>query len=299
MTVTELRPRVTLGGSSAAAAAGIDPYRSRVMLWLEVTGRVERPDAEAMRWGTLLERPIMEALADDGYEVTQPLDVMRGVCDPERAWLVGHPDGFVTLDHDTALLEVKTAGPFAHKWDESAPLHYQAQCQVYMHLTGLRRALLACLVGGQRLVLQTIDRDDTAIGLLLDALEDFYGYVQRDEPPPPDGSDSARDALAAMYPKATAGLVHRLTAAEWEQVRELRARREQLAVVKAQVAELEAALKAAMGDAETALSPFDTEALHWRNVSRTAVDVARFKELRPELASLFTSTTESRRFTVV
>ncbi len=297
MTVTDLRPRVTLGGSSAAAAAGIDPYRSRVMLWLELTGRVERPETEAMAWGTALEPVIMAELAERGYDPSP--DVIDHWRDDARPWLVGHPDGFVTLDPGArALLEVKTAGPFAHRWDESAPLHYQAQCQVYMYLTGLGRALLACLVGGQRLVLQTIDRDDTAIGYLLAALDDFYGYVLRDEPPPPDGSDSARDALALMYPSATSGLVHRLTAAEWESVRELRARKEQLAAVKAQMTELENKLKAAMGDAETAVSPFDSEALHWRSVSRTAVDVARLKELRPELASLFTTTTETRRFTV-
>lgn len=301
MTVTELRPRVTLGGSSAAAAAGIDPYRSRVMLWLELTGRIERPETEAMAWGTALEGVIVDALPDYGYTASPMAAEDAVATDPLRPWLIGHPDGWAVADghpRDVFLLEVKTAGPFAHKWDGSAPLHYQAQCQVYMHLTGLQRALLACLVGGQRLVLQTIDRDETAIGYLLAALEDFYAYVMTDTPPPPDGSDSARDALALMYPSATSGLVHRLTATEWESVRELRARKEQLKAITLQVTELENELKAAMGDAETAVSPFDTEALHWRTVPRTAVDVARFKELRPELAQLFTSTTESRRFTV-
>lgn len=49
VTVVQLPTRFTIGGSEAAAAAGIDPHRSRVGLWLEKTGRVEREETEAMR----------------------------------------------------------------------------------------------------------------------------------------------------------------------------------------------------------------------------------------------------------
>lgn len=296
MTVVALKRPVTLGGSSAAAAAGIDPYRSRVMLWCELTGRVERLPSEAMRWGNLLEGVIADELTERGYYTSR---WAAELSDDDRPWLVGHPDGVVDLGDggEDALLEIKTAGPFAGKWGDTPPVAYVAQCQIYMHLTGLRRALLACLVGGQKLELRTVDYDDRATGLLLARMDEFYGYVLRDEPPPPDGSDSARDALAAMFPGATER-VYRLTADEWKIATELRALKEQGKALDAQIAERENLLKAAMGDADTAISPHDTPAVHWRNVSSTRLDGARLKAERPDVAEQFQSTTETRRFTL-
>lgn len=267
------------------------------MLWLELTGRVERTETEAMRWGKLLEHVITDELDRRGYAVMPGLG--ESVTDSSRPWLIGHPDGVVEMDYEPVLLEVETAGTFAGKWGLEPPVQYVAQCQVYMHLTGLDRALLACLVGGQRLELRTVTRHDAAIAALLERMEHFYGFVERDEPPPPDGSDSARDALYLMYPEAREGLAYRLTAAEHKLYRELMARREQRDVVDRQVTELENTLKAAMGEAEIALSPNDAEVLRWRNTSRKALDVSALRAALPELAEKYSSTTESRRFTVV
>lgn len=294
---------VTLGGSSAAAAAGVHPYVSQVELWAQLTGRLSATvENEAMRWGTIMERPIMEQLARDGYAIEQPLDVMaetvNGVNDTERPWLVGHPDGFLTLDHRRALLEVKTANTFAWPADNTTPIHYAAQCQTYMHLTGLDRALLACLVGGQRLQLNTIERDDKAIALLLTGMESFMQHVWSDTPPPPDGSESARETVLALNPSASEGRVYRLSRDEYRTLGELQALRGQEAVVKAQRVERENILKAAMGDAEVAVSPNDAEVVRWANVASNRLDTAALKAARPALYDEFTNATQTRRFTV-
>lgn len=295
--VVALKPKVTLGGSTAAAAAGIDPYLSRVMLWAELTGRVERLPSEAMAWGNRLQPLIIEALGDMGYGFG-PLetDGRYEYRDDARPWLVGHPDGSTMLDGEPALLEVKTAGPFTGKWSDDPPVHYVAQCHVYMHLTGLRRALLACLVGGQRLELRTVDFDEHACSMLLRLMEDFMGYVERDEPPPPRHDD--HDAMLALYPSATPERVYRLTQAEYRRYGELVQRREQAKALDAQVSELENVLKAAMGDAETAISPHDVPVLHWRNTRSTRLDGARLKAERPDLHAEYLTTTDTRRFTL-
>ena len=56
-----------IGGSDAAAAVGLNPYKSQLELWLEKTGRdaeMRKPDpddeAQPIYWGTLLE-PIVAA----------------------------------------------------------------------------------------------------------------------------------------------------------------------------------------------------------------------------------------------
>jgi predicted phage-related endonuclease len=298
VTVTHLRP-FTLGGSVAAAAAGIDPYRARVMAWAELTGRYDRGESEAMWWGKALEPVIDAAMIERGYEILPA--PAGGFTDAARSWLTGHPDGFVSLDGERAVYERKTMGQWAHRANGSGaavPLPYQAQSQIYMHLTGCESTLVATLVGGQRLEVGTVERDDRAIAALLERMADFRGYLRRDKPPAPDGSDSARTAVIALFPEAQESKVYRLTKGEWADVRELRARKEQADVIAAQIAELESRLKLAMGDAETAISPHDTDALHWRNARSARVDVTALRAQRPEIAAEYEKVTTTRRFTL-
>jgi predicted phage-related endonuclease len=72
-----------------------------------------------------------------------------------------------------------------------------------------------------------------------------------------------------------------------------------MAAVKAQIAELENRLKLAMGDAETAISPHDTDALHWRNVRATRLDTTKLKGALPAIYDEFAVTTTTRRFTLL
>ena len=65
--VVSLPRSFTLGGSVAASAAGIDPFRSRVMAWAELTGRVSREESEAVEWGNRLEPVIDDAMTERGY----------------------------------------------------------------------------------------------------------------------------------------------------------------------------------------------------------------------------------------
>ena len=45
-----------IGGSDAAAVAGLNPWKSPMAVWLEKTGRVEPEEpGEAAYWGTVLE----------------------------------------------------------------------------------------------------------------------------------------------------------------------------------------------------------------------------------------------------
>ena len=300
MTVVPLRT-FTIGGSDAAAAAGIDPHKSRVMLFLEKMGRVERAETEAMRWGTLLEPVIFGELEERGYRVgTFSHPSADELQDADRPWCVGHPDGIIDPpereDGPPDLLEVKTVGQWAKReWNGTPPLAYVAQCQHYLHLTGLDRALLAVLVGGQRLELSTIARDDEAIRRLLALEEEFYGYLIRDELPAPDGSASAREALAALFPESTERTV-RLDKDAMRLYRELRARREQADAIDAQKVELENRLKALMGDAERAVSPHDEELIRWPSVESSRVDVKALREAHPEIAAEFVKVTQTRRF---
>jgi putative phage-type endonuclease len=293
----------TIGGSDAAAACGIDPFRSRVMLWAEKTGRFERAPTEAMEWGTRLQPILFEALREQGYDVTAGHDEFT---DSERPWLIGHTDGFecepVAL-HDTqykAVVEVKTAnGWAAHDWrDGEAPARYVVQCQHYLHLTGLDRALLAVLIAGQRLETRIVERDDDLIALMLEAETEMYGYLVRDECPPFDGSDSAAAVLAAMYPEAVPDKRVRADKALMEHVRDYRIWHEAETTAKAKKAVHAQAIQAAMADAEVLLSPGDAEVATWKGSTRTALDQTRLKNEAPHIHKTYSKTTSTRLFKV-
>lgn len=293
------RRPLSIGGSEAAAACGLDPYRSRVMLWAEKTGRVARESSEAARWGSLLEPVIAAELQRRGFAVMPaPADGYR---DDSRPWLAGHPDAFSEVEGEPAVLEIKTAGPWAARgWDgeAGAPLPYIAQLQHYFELTGYAVGLLAVLIAGQRLVTRVVRRDDAAIARMLELQEDFVGHVTRDEPPAPDGSDSTSDAVSAMWPASTRGEVVRLNGGGLAEYRTLKARREQRDAIERQVAELEQRLKLRMGEAEVAISPHDEICARWTSYEAKRIDVGWLKRERPELAELFTTTKTTRRFTV-
>ena len=303
MTVIALPTRFTIGGSDAAAA-GIDPHKSRVMLWLEKTGRYTRPETEAMRWGTLLQPVIFEELRERGFDPRPWPDV--GLLDPQRPWLSGHPDGAIAPESGHGmgdLLEVKTVNQWAKReWNGEPPLAYVAQVQHYLHLTGLDRGLLAVLVGGQRLETYEIERHQHAIDRLLEREEEFYGSLVRDEPPPPDSSESAREAVAAMFPAHAPGRAMRLDGTQMRRLRELRARREQRDTIDAQVCGLENELKVAMGDAEMALSPRDDPVLRWKTVETTRLAKGSIDRLRkewPQVYAQLATTTTTRKFEVL
>lgn len=273
--VLPLRP-FTIGGSEAAAACGVDPYQSPVMLWARKTGKLPPvPESEAMLWGKRLEPVILDVLRHDHGLAVWP----GGDFDDEsRPWLQGHPDAFARRGDEPAyVIDAKTTGPWsAHLWDDdAAPSTYIVQLHVYMHLTGLDHGLLACLVAGQRLQLRTVERDQALIDLILTQLEAFKGFVDRDEPPPPRGDESDAEALRGMFP-GESGKRMRLDRAGMALVKEYRERKQQADVCKRQADALKEAIQLRMGDAEIATNLSDEIVAKWSTFTRAGQPSRRF-----------------------
>ena len=99
---------VEIGGSEAGAVCGVDPFRSAVRVWLEKTGRAEPvEDTEAMAWGRALEPVIVAELKRRGYATRIGERIDTGAHFP---WMRATLDGFVMLDGEQGVLEVKTCG---------------------------------------------------------------------------------------------------------------------------------------------------------------------------------------------
>ena len=287
---------VTVGGSEIGAVCGLDPWCDPTTLAARKLGLIPaQPETEAMLLGTRLEPLVAELASERGY----PLLPAEKLTDPERPWCVGTPDGTTLIGNVAAVAELKTVGVYAHRdWDDLPPLRYQAQCQWYMHLTGLSAAVVVALVGGQRVGVYHLERDDTAIVALLDAGEQFVDVVRRGKLPEPDGSDSARSTLGRLHPAQTTGAVVRAGRAEMEAYRALLDVRQAEERIKAQKQALENTLKAYIGDAETLVAADDAPLVHWRAVASGRLDGSALRRDHPDIHAEYSQSTTTRRFTV-
>ncbi len=197
-----------IGGSDSAAAIGLSRWKDPLTLWAEKTGKIKAQEAgEAAYWGNILEEPVAQRFA----EVTG-LSVRR------HNALLAHEDeeyNFMraNIDRDIVgvnqFLEVKTASTFkGGEWeDEEIPIEYYCQGQHYLAVTGCEGLWYAVLIGGQRFHHVYAPRDDEFITELMRAEKEFWGYVERNEQPPVNASESCANALKELYPDSGKNVV--------------------------------------------------------------------------------------------
>ncbi|OSZ45847.1 endonuclease [Alcaligenes faecalis] len=294
-----------IGSSDAAAAVGLNPYKSQLQLWMEKTGRdadLPQPDPDdttsPVYWGTLLE-PIVAAsyTKQTGRRVRKVNAVLQH---PERPWMLANIDREVIAAGDVQILECKTAGEFgARLWKDGVPEYVQLQVQHQLAVTGKHAADVAVLICGQQLQVHRIQRDDDLIAKLMMLQERFWHYVTSDTPPPVDGSDSAATALQCLYPRDNGD---RLDFSQDSQMSalftDLQDARFQLDKYKKLEERYKQKIQQAMGNASHAT--FETGSVSWkRSKDSTALDTKRLLTDSPELLAQYSLTRAgSRRFLI-
>ncbi|NKF90768.1 endonuclease [Ralstonia solanacearum] len=294
-----------IGGSDAAAAVGLNPYKSQLELWLEKTGRdteLPKPDPndtmEPVYWGTLLEPIVAAAYTQQtGHRVRKVNAVLQH---PTIPFMLANLDREVVGVPDVQILECKTAGEFgARHWQGGVPEYVQLQVQHQLAVTGKRTADVAVLLCGQALEVHRIERDDDLIARLIPLEAQFWHYVETDTPPPGDGSESADRALRCLYPRDSGGTVDFSDDRQLSGVfADLVAVREQIEAREVAAAKLKQTIQHAMGDASRAL--FETgEVTFKRSKDGTSTDVERLLADHPDLAQQYAiPKAGSRRFLI-
>lgn len=299
--------RTGIGSSDAAAAVGLNPYKSPLELWLEKTGRDAglpkadpQDEGSPMYWGNILE-PIVAShyTRRTGHRVRKINAVLQHP-DPDKAWMLANIDREVIGTAEVQILECKTAGlTGARLWKDGVPEYVQLQVQHQLAVTGKRAADVAVLLGGQDLEIHRIERDDPLIDRLIALEQAFWHYVEADTPPPADGSASAETALRCLYPLDAGNTVDfsedralSATFADWMSVRQTLAETEKLE------AQLKQTLQQAMGSASKAL--FETGTVTWKKAKDAeGLDVAKLLADLPELRERYRLVKPgSRRFLV-
>lgn len=212
-----LARRQGIGGSDVAAALGYSEWKSPLALYVEKTATTPPDDSatEAAEWGRILEAPILRE-----YGKRSARKVVRAGRLLRSKQATHH---LVTLDgvqlskappwaKGAGVAEVKTTG-YGSSYAEDLPVDVQLQIQWELWVTGASWATCIWLPFPERR-LQWIDVEPHPdFGLIAEKVDAFWQRVLRREPPDPDGSESSRLALRALYPEQTEEVI-RITGAK-------------------------------------------------------------------------------------
>ena len=207
-----------IGGSEAAAVAGVSPYASPLVVYMDKRGMYQREVGqhvkEAAEWGHIMEpvirnefkKRINEERAAEGKKplwvqqrhaifAHDEFDFMRTNLDGQ---IFGHELG-------TGILEIKTASEYLKDdWaGDDVPNNYYIQVQHNIKVMEADFAYLARLVGGNKYKHYFIPRDEETINSLVDIEQNFWhNHVLTKIPPVTSGNDAESEMLKIMYPNS-------------------------------------------------------------------------------------------------
>lgn len=296
-----------IGSSDAAAAVGLNPYKSQLELWLEKTGRdtsLPKPDPQDEEspayWGNVLEPIVAWHYSKRSGNCVRRINAVLQHPNSKLSWMLANIDREVVGADDVQILECKTAGiNGARLWKEGVPEYVELQVMHQLAVTGKQAADVAVLLGGQHLEIHRIERDEQMIARLIELERKFWSYVETDTPPPADGSASAEAALRCLYPEdngqtvdfsGNAGLATAYL--------ELKAVRQSIGEKETREAQLKQMLQQAIGEATRA--EFSSGYISWKkSKGSTVLDVERLLKEKPYLRVRYAKTKEgSRRFLI-
>lgn len=265
--------RYFIGASDAAPACGLSRYTSQLELYLEKTGQLPaKEETEAMRWGRRLEPVVLEAFCERMRRI--PVSVQERVQHPEIPWMWSTLDCRLSEDE---LVETKTcngwmAKKFGDEFTDDIPDEYALQATHQLACTGARIVYVPLLIGGQKLKVFEVERNEKLIRQLIEMESAFWQRVLKREPPDPDYRDPATaKLLLAQYgfkPEETITLSDDAlaSAADYEFLKQ---------AIKVAESGKEAAknrLLHLMGSASLAYLPDGTE-IHRKEINRKAYEV--------------------------
>ena len=286
-----------IGGSDVAAILGISKWNSAISLWLDKTNQTNEPveENEAMQWGTIMEPIIRNHFAEvTGKTVVEVKAMLQH---PEHPFMLADIDGLTEDDEgNPAILEIKTASEYKRsEWENDIPSYYQTQVQHYLCVTGVQKAYVAVLIGGNSFKVYEVDADAEIQAMLIAVEKDFWNRVQNMIRPEMDGSDAAKNLLDSLY---HGGISEEIVMPD-EAIEYVDAYIEACAEednAKAKKQDAANHIKEIMGDYDKATCL--GHSISWKPVSSERLDSKALKEAEPEIYAKYVKTSVSRRFTL-
>ena len=190
-----------IGGSDAAAAVGMNPYKGPVTLWAEKTGRVQPFDGNiTTETGTYLEPFVARLFSRETGKKLQRVNFT--LVNSEYPFACANVDRRIVGEN--ALLECKTTNSTLNlklfKQGEYPDAWY---CQMvhYMAVTGCERVYLAVLVSCREFRYFVLDRDEDEIASLMALEARFWEHVTNDTQPEAGITQSDMDTITEISGK--------------------------------------------------------------------------------------------------
>ena len=321
----ELR-RQGIGGSDISAILGLNKYRSPLDVYQDKLGLApEVEENEAMYFGTLLEDIVAKEFAERtgmkvqkvnytigvGKDYWMRANIDRAIINPSIAGTVRvkEQEGTNRILTTDAILECKTAGfRSANLWGPSQeleiatgevtseheiPIAYELQVQWYMAITGVSKAYVAVLIGGQEFRCYEVDRNEKLISQMTQYAHKFwFENVCLKKAPEPINSDE----LQSVYPVDDGSMIEASNelAVDIGEYRNIRGRIDELSDQLDAVAER---IKMSVGE-HLGLTLGGEKVVTWKGQSRTSIDSKKLKAEFPEAWAQCQKTSSYRTFKV-
>ncbi|MBG9769464.1 YqaJ viral recombinase family protein [Bacillus vallismortis] len=288
--------RAGIGGSDAAAIAGLSKWKTPMSVYLDKLGQApqEHITSEAAYWGHIHEETVAREFSKrTGKKVRRRKAILQH---PDYPFMLANVDRLVVGER--AGLECKTASEYLKsEWDgEEVPDAYLVQCQHYMAVTGLSAWWIAVLIGGNKFIYKKVERDEELIAYLIKIEQDFWkNHIENEIPPMFDGSEASAELLTHMYPVGFEDETELPLAANKliEQYKSAKAEEKE---AKERLKEAENQLKGMLGEYEVGNA--EKALVTWKTVTTKRFDTNAFAAEHPELFEKFNKVSTHRRFNV-
>ena len=200
--------RSSIGSSDIAAVLGLSDYRGPHDVWADKMGESEPFDGnDATRFGEIMEPVLLQWYAEQHPGlVVEPNNVLGEQRIYRRDdWMSATPDALAFhrdsgFEYAPRIIEAKsTSWRMADKWGEPGtdeiPADYLCQVMWQMAVMDIDRADVV-VVEPPTFKVYTVHRNIPIEDAMIAKAREFWGYVERQEMPPIDGSEACFHALA-------------------------------------------------------------------------------------------------------
>jgi putative phage-type endonuclease len=183
-------------GSDASVAMGANSFENSTTRVGVKRGEITPENIsakESVTWGLAHEETVAKQFAKRmGFKIQMLNRTFRS-----KEWPIAHGHLDAKIVGKPWLLEVKTTSEYNNKswgkeFTEEIPPAYYYQILHYLYISGYEKAYCAVLIGGNKMRIYEIKRNEERIEELIAAEKKFwYDYVIGGETPPPQSSEEA------------------------------------------------------------------------------------------------------------
>jgi|TARA_R110000744_G_scaffold66792_4_gene136457 predicted phage-related endonuclease len=264
--------------------------KSEFALWADKSGlQVEtaQQDSQAALRGNMMEKYVCDMYLHRLGSGAELVDTGL-IWHPINKRIFGTPDGLVKMNGTSFGMDAKTRR-FRKGWgkdgSQDIPLDVEVQMRVYMEVVDAPYWDIATFFGLDDLRIYRIQRDRELGEKIIELANNWWEkHITGNEPPPPDGSDKAKEILSLMHQRPDPDLFIEASKEDKEIRGQLLEIKKKQAELKKQKGLLENTLRSRIGDA-IGIAGVAT----WKpNRSSQVFDKSSFRKDNPDLYDKYT-----------